>query len=796
MATVEGKDVVARYKFLIGDAERNVNRMTDAIKRGAQEQRSAMGRVPASIEMIGVAFDEARRKSEYFYSALNKGANTLLGVGAAGIAFSGWTTKSAMDAIEAANLFEVTFDKNAKAANAWSENLAKTYRRNVYSARQYMGDFAAVLKPVLGSDQAYEMSKGLTKLAYDLESFRNIPIDEVITRLQSGMAGETEAVRRLGMDLSDTTLKQYAFTHGIGGGNKELTEAEKRLTRYRMMLEQTGDATDDVTRTMNEPANRLRALNERWAELRVTLGQGVIPILERLMGGAERIMTTFDRMDDAQKRSIGRFIAWGGGIALAVGAGMKLLMFISQLRGAVLLLTSAKALDTIVTDINTRSIGKNSAAQIINAGAVGKAAGARGIGGAASALGGTAGLTGAAATVAGAGVYAGLAASIAFLGYSIKTNIADPARETGNVLKDLRKEHAGAAAEIAKGRNKILEFGRDFRDVMMGIPGIVMLIRRKILQNADEVEKLAALPQKAVTEATASARKERERYAKEQGISEMDVRNMLKAGQLQLEGGKIVGQVTGAETPGAPAGPSSASQTAEMLAAHEAEQAAVNKTRRAIDLRFAREWGQRSLLAAVIGGQYAAQLTQQEELARAQIEHDRAVNDARDSNRRELAKLGLEEALKKPEAQDPAALAAQQAILKTQMADALDAAAAALQQKRLAVELEIRKSSWDQFKEKMQNAFELTILGPRFKEMYKASFAGMQGQMTQLAALAPGGVGLPMPNLPAPGGAPGKGAITVRLVVEDNPAALGKIKAIAQEGTVEIVGQALGGVTR
>lgn len=262
-----------------------------------------------------------------------------------------------------------------------------------------------------------------------------------------------------------------------------------------------------------------------------------------------------------------------------------------------------------------------------------------------------------------------------------------------------------------------------------------------------------------------------------------------------------------------------ATAAARLDATIAAEEAGQNKIRRAIDLRFAREWGQRNLLAAVIGGHYAEQIRQQEELARAEQEAARARNDATAKYHQELRKLGLADDNGETLAQkNPEEYAARTELLKTQMTDALDAAAAALEQKKLSVELEIKKSSFEQFKDRIQNAFELTILGPRFKEMYKASFQGLQGQMAGLAAMAapgplaslspaplralapaggPGGLGLPLPMLPAPGGqAVGNNEVAVRIIVENNPKALGIIKALAKEGAVEIVGDALGAVTR
>ncbi len=249
--------------------------------------------------------EQASRKAEQDFGRIRRAADmaskVFAGFTVAGVAGMLKLAQEAADTEEAMNLFRVTFDKNTAAAEKWSKELSRTYSRNVYAARRFMADFAAVLKPGLGADKAFELSKGLTKLAYDLESFRNIPIDEVIQRLQSGMAGEIEAVRKLGMDLSEATVKRVAYTNGIAKEGQELDETQKRMARYVAMLQQSKDAENDVIRTKDSLVNRQRAVQEKFAELRVEIGQQFIPVLEKLVAQGEKVTDWISSLTDDQK---------------------------------------------------------------------------------------------------------------------------------------------------------------------------------------------------------------------------------------------------------------------------------------------------------------------------------------------------------------------------------------------------------------------------------------------------------------------------------------------------------------
>jgi hypothetical protein len=143
---------------------------------------------------------------------MSKVGNTLtLGVSVPLIAAGTAATKMAMEAVESENLFEVSMGNMAGAAREWSEQLRKELGLNAYDLRKNVGTFDAMLTSMgLSEKQAYDFSTSLTKLSYDMASFYNLKPEEAFDKIKSGISGEAEPLKALGILVNDNTIKTYA----------------------------------------------------------------------------------------------------------------------------------------------------------------------------------------------------------------------------------------------------------------------------------------------------------------------------------------------------------------------------------------------------------------------------------------------------------------------------------------------------------------------------------------------------------------------------------------------------------
>ena len=131
--------------------------------------------------------------------------------------------------------------------------------------------------------KAYKLSEGLTQISYDISSFFNIPIAEAFLKVQSGISGELEPLRRLGYALDVATLQQVAYANGITMSVNKMTQAQKSELRYIAILQQSDNVRGDMARTLITPANALRILNQLLVQLKRALGDMIIPVLIKVI---------------------------------------------------------------------------------------------------------------------------------------------------------------------------------------------------------------------------------------------------------------------------------------------------------------------------------------------------------------------------------------------------------------------------------------------------------------------------------------------------------------------------------
>lgn len=201
----------------------------------------------------------------------------IIGAGAA-------IVKIGSDATESENLFEVSFGNMAKAAREWSDQVSQALGLNAYELRRNAGMFNTMFISMgFGEQAAYQMSTGLTQLANDFASFYNLKPEEAFEKIRSGIMGETEPLKALGIAITETTVKAYAYANGIAKQGEELTEAQKIAARYGYILENTQKAQGDLARTGGEVANQARRTSSSLQELAASLYKNLEPSIKAIL---------------------------------------------------------------------------------------------------------------------------------------------------------------------------------------------------------------------------------------------------------------------------------------------------------------------------------------------------------------------------------------------------------------------------------------------------------------------------------------------------------------------------------
>ena len=281
----------------------NTIRMTQALAQLA----SAGGRVGTATNSVTSAFEKLskagtstmnalKKASSGIVSALQritgagKGVNSLslslgnllktaigfnIGYGLLNFGKSMFTLGS--DVTEVENVVDVAFGGMAQSAYDFASTAQEQFGLSELMALRYSGTMMSVLNASgVAQRDAAEMSTTLTGLAGDLASFYNISQDNAWEKIMSGMAGEIEPLRRLGINMSVANLEAYALSQGITKSWQSMTQAEQVMLRYNYLMQASAQQQGDFARTSMTWANQVRLLQLNIQQLAATIGQGLI----------------------------------------------------------------------------------------------------------------------------------------------------------------------------------------------------------------------------------------------------------------------------------------------------------------------------------------------------------------------------------------------------------------------------------------------------------------------------------------------------------------------------------------
>lgn len=182
------------------------------------------------------------------------------------------------------NLFTVSMGRYAEEAYNYAQKVSEVMGIDPAEWMRNQGVFNTIIAGFgVAGDKAAFMAKNLTQLGYDLASFYNIDFESAMQKVQSGISGELEPLRRLGYDLSVARLEQERLNLGIDKSVSSMTQAEKSQLRYYAMMTQATQVQGDMARTLENPANMLRVLRAELEQAARAVGNIFIPILTKVL---------------------------------------------------------------------------------------------------------------------------------------------------------------------------------------------------------------------------------------------------------------------------------------------------------------------------------------------------------------------------------------------------------------------------------------------------------------------------------------------------------------------------------
>lgn len=263
-----------------------------------------LGTLSVKLEALTAEFNRRMKEAEGNLKSVDKTAKSIdlstkflaakEAVGVLGKALSfafEHAIKPAADMQENLNLLSVTFGKMTGDVVKWADTTAQSIGRSRLSVRETVGSFQALLDPILGNKEAAAaFSTQLTKLTYDMGSFFNVADADAMNALRSAIAGQTEPLRRFGVNLNEATLQQTALNMGIKESVADMTQAQKTAVVLTAAMAGLKNTENDLIETQGSFSNQLKRFNASLEEAGLQLGEALLPSLNEFLGLLNKIL--------------------------------------------------------------------------------------------------------------------------------------------------------------------------------------------------------------------------------------------------------------------------------------------------------------------------------------------------------------------------------------------------------------------------------------------------------------------------------------------------------------------------
>ena len=351
----ENDNATLKWKQAVNEATAQLNNMEREMKENA-----------SAADDLGDELKEGGKKAISFGDVLK--ANILSEAVIGGFRALGGAIRSAVnefasfakeginlasDLEEVQNVVDTTFGDGSNQIDQFAKGAATAFGMSELSAKQFTGTIGAMFKSMgVANDAVLEMSTGIAGLAGDMASFYNLDPEEAFEKLRSGISGETEPLKQLGINMSVANLEAYALAEGITKAYKDMSQAEQATLRYNYIMKATADAQGDFAKTSGSYANQQRILQLNIENLSASLGKKLLPTINEfttavngLLSGNASIYEFTQQMSDLAVNAVRSFSSALPGMLQVGGQFISTLMTgimeaAPQLLGALFSVTS------------------------------------------------------------------------------------------------------------------------------------------------------------------------------------------------------------------------------------------------------------------------------------------------------------------------------------------------------------------------------------------------------------------------------------------------------------------------
>ena len=269
--TADGRRAVADIQNITREIQQQTRNWDSAVNNSTQDMTRAMNK----------AFDVNRIKNwgvQIAKAVFNFGKDAL---------------EAASALTEVQNVVDTTFGNSSSEIDRWSKNAIKQFGLTETKAKQFTSTLGAMMKSSgISGGEITKMSTDLAGLAADMASFYNLDFDTAFNKIRSGISGETEPLKQLGINMSVANLEAFALQQGLSKTYAEMSQGEQVALRYQYIMKATADAQGDFAKTSDGYANGLRLLESNLDSLKANMGTFLKETLSPLVSAINSLFGT------------------------------------------------------------------------------------------------------------------------------------------------------------------------------------------------------------------------------------------------------------------------------------------------------------------------------------------------------------------------------------------------------------------------------------------------------------------------------------------------------------------------
>ena len=267
--TADGKHAIADIKEITKTIEKESKKWDDAAEESTQNIENSFG---SMLKNLAAGFSMAK-------------------IGKSLLDFGKEAVQAASNLQEVQNVVDVTFGtQGAAKIEAWAKKAGTQFGLTETQAKQFTSTLGAMMKSSgLAGDEITEMSTDLAGLAADMASFYNLDFETAFQKIRSGISGETEPLKQLGINMSVANLNAYALKKGLSETFEQMSQGQQTMLRYQYLMEATADAQGDFARTSDGFTNSIRALETNIESLKTNVGNNLLPAISWIVSSINSV---------------------------------------------------------------------------------------------------------------------------------------------------------------------------------------------------------------------------------------------------------------------------------------------------------------------------------------------------------------------------------------------------------------------------------------------------------------------------------------------------------------------------